>query len=257
MTTRGTCRTTSIPGSMSGSATRESRSRSGRWIYGCDRPGARDAGRADPPGRIPSPGRIFSHRYRVRYAGNHNPGGMPITGLPDVPLPCRIVALMQERNRLFGYPLETLADEIRQIGFTCSRCGTCCTRAVNRHIFLLDKDVDRARSIDSGAFEPAPAPEFCDQNGTLYVSGYALRMHDDDGGPCWFLHNNRCRIYEQRFPICRIYPHMLRRGADRAGNVAWCTFSRMHEHGRYDGDISYDKCLSLAREIKEYENGYL
>ena len=180
-----------------------------------------------------------------------------MTGLPDVPLPCRIVALMQERNRLFGYPLETLADEIRQIGFTCSRCGTCCTRAVNRHIFLLDKDVDRARSIDSGAFEPAPAPEFCDQNGTLYVSGYALRMHDDDGGPCWFLHNNRCRIYEQRFPICRIYPHMLRRGADRAGNVAWCTFSRMHEHGRYDGDISYDKCLSLAREIKEYENGYL
>src|SRR5208337_3169373 len=176
---------------------------------------------------------------------------------PDVPIPGRIVALMQERNRLFAYPLEAVAEEIRKVGFVCSRCGTCCTRAVNRHIFLLDKDVDKVISLDPDAFEPAPDPEFCDRNGTLYVSGYALRMNDDTGGSCWFLHNGRCRIYEQRFPICRIYPHMLRRGADRAGKMGWCTFSRMHEHGRYDENISHDECLSLAREIKEYENDFL
>lgn len=174
-----------------------------------------------------------------------------------VPIPCRIVALVQEQNRLFGYPLETLAEEIRQIGFTCSRCGTCCTRAVNRHIFLLDKDVDTVAAIDPDAFEPAPDPEFCDQNGTLYVSGYALRMKDDDTGSCWFLHENRCQIYDRRFPICRIYPHMLRREAGRAEIVSWCTFSRMNEHGRYHVAMPKDECLSLALEIKEYENAFL
>jgi len=30
---------------------------------------------------------------------------------PEVPLPYRIVALMQERDRLFAFPLEQLAEE--------------------------------------------------------------------------------------------------------------------------------------------------
>jgi len=181
---------------------------------------------------------------------------MPVAS-NNVPIPCRIVALVQERNRLFGYPLETLAEKIRQIGFTCSRCGTCCTRAVNRHIFLLDKDVITVAAIDPDAFEPAPDPEFCDQNGTLYVSGYALRMKDDGTGSCWFLHESRCRIYDRRFPICRIYPHMLRREAGQAETVAWCTFSRMNEHGRYHEAVPEDESLTLAREILEYENAFL
>ncbi len=175
----------------------------------------------------------------------------------DVPIPCRIVALVQEQNRLFGYPLETLAEEIRQIGFTCSRCGTCCTRAINRHIFLLDKDIDTVAAIDPDAFEPAPDPEFCDQNGMLYVSGYALRMDGDDKGSCRFLHENRCRIYDRRFSVCRIYPHMLRREAGQAETVSWCTFSRMNEHGKYHVAVPEDECFFLAREIKEYENAFL
>jgi Fe-S-cluster containining protein len=176
---------------------------------------------------------------------------------PDIPLPCRIIALEQERNRLFGYPLESLADEIRLTGFRCNACGTCCTRAVNRHIFLLDRDVANIMAIDPGAFEPAPDPEFCDQNGTLYVSGYALRMKNEAGGTCWFLSDGRCRIYDRRFSVCRIYPHMLRRKAGLADTKAWCTFSRMHEHGRYHEEIPEDECRELAREIKEYENAFL
>ena len=93
-----------------------------------------------------------------------------------VPIPYRFIAMMQERNRLFAYPLERLADEIRATGFQCSCCGTCCTRSVNGHIFLLDRDVTDVKKIDPNAFEPAPDPEFCDQNGMLYVSGYAIRM---------------------------------------------------------------------------------
>jgi Fe-S-cluster containining protein len=175
----------------------------------------------------------------------------------DVPVSCRIIALMQEQNRLFAYPLERLAGEIRETGFRCTRCGKCCTRAVNGHIFLLDHDVAVVKNIDPAALKPAPDPEFCDQNGTLYVSGYALRMKNDIPGSCWFLENRTCRIYDQRFSGCRIYPHMLRRNADTEGLVTWRKFARPNSHGRYDPDIPDDECLELARKIKEYENAVL
>ncbi|HUT38766.1 MAG TPA: YkgJ family cysteine cluster protein [Methanoregula sp.] len=174
-----------------------------------------------------------------------------------IPVPYRIIALMQERNRLFAYPMECLAGEIKATGFQCNRCGTCCTRFVNGHIFLLDHEVVEVKKIDPAAFKPAPDPEFCDQNGMLYVSGYALRMKNDIPGSCWFLENQRCRIYDRRFSGCRIYPHMLRRYADEAGLVTWHLFAKMNEHGRYHQDVPDNECLALAYEIKEYENAVL
>jgi hypothetical protein len=175
----------------------------------------------------------------------------------EVPLPYRIIALMQERNRLFAYPLEQLAGEIRATRFRCERCGACCTRAVNRHIFLLDHDVADVKKIDQCAYEPAPDPEFCDQNGMLYVSGYALRMKNDASGSCWFLENSMCRVYDRRFSGCRIYPYMLRRSGDTTGTVVWQRLSRKNEHGLSDQALSLGECLTLAREIKEYENAFL
>lgn len=180
-----------------------------------------------------------------------------MTAVQDVPIPYRIVALMQEQNRLFAYPLERLAIEIWSTKFHCACCGTCCTRAINRHIFLLDHDVDVVKTIDPTAYEPAPDPEFCDQNGMLYVSGYALRMKNDEAGSCWFLENNRCRIYDRRFSGCRIYPHMLRRGRDAGGTPAWHQFAHRNEHGHYDTALHLEACLTLAREIKEYETAFL
>ncbi|WP_321505026.1 YkgJ family cysteine cluster protein [uncultured Methanoregula sp.] len=176
---------------------------------------------------------------------------------PDVSIPYRIVALMQERNRLFAYPLEQIASDIWSARFRCSCCGACCTRSVNNHIFLLDHDVAELKTIDPGAYVPAPDPEFCDQNGMFYVSGYALRMKDDAAGSCWFLENGKCSIYDSRFSGCRIYPHMLRRSAGVSGNVTWRQFARKGSHGQFDPSLSYDECLAIAREIKEYENAYL
>lgn len=172
----------------------------------------------------------------------------------DIPIPYRVVALMQEQSRLFAFPLEDLAEEIRTTGFRCTRCGSCCTRSITSHIFLLDHDVTDVKKIDPAAYEPAPGPEFCDQNGVLYVSGYALRMKDDTPGSCWFLEKGKCRIYDRRFSGCRIYPHRLRRSADTTGSVTWQQFARKNEHGRYDPTLSPEECLALAREIKEYEN---
>lgn len=173
-----------------------------------------------------------------------------------VPVPLSYYRAVHERNRLFACSLKCLADEIKTIRFHCTCCGTGCTRVVNGHIFLLDHDVAEVRKIDPAAFEPIPNPEFCDQNGMFYVSGYALRMKNDDLGSCWFLENGKCRIYERSFSVCRIYPHMLRRNINEVGMVTWRKLARPNLHGHYHTDISDEECLALAREIKEYENAF-
>lgn len=173
------------------------------------------------------------------------------------PIPLRIAALIQERNRLLEYPVERLATIIQEIGFRCTSCARCCTRVFNGHVFLLDRDVTSVKTFDPSALEPAPAPEFCDQNGIFYVSGYAIRTRDDEPGSCWFLENGRCRIYDRRFMICRIYPYMLHREPDENGRVDWRQFSGLDRHGEYEAVIPDEESLEHARETKEYENAFL
>jgi Fe-S-cluster containining protein len=174
-----------------------------------------------------------------------------------IPIPHRIAALIQERNSLYEYPLEQLAEIIQKVGFRCTSCAKCCTRGFNGHVFLLDRDVKAVREIEPEALEPAPAPEFCDQNGIFYVSGYALRVQDDDAGSCWFLKNGQCRIYDRRFTICRVYPYMLHREPDEGGVVDWRQFSGLEQHGKYDASITDADSKEIARETKEYENAFL
>ena len=173
------------------------------------------------------------------------------------PIPLRIAALTQERNSLYEYPLERLARTIQEIGFRCMECSKCCTREFNGHVFLLDRDVKTIRIIDPAAIEPAPSPEFCDQNGMFYVSGYALRTITNQHGTCWFLENGRCRIYNNRPVICRVYPSMLLREADEYGMVDWRQFSGLDKHGEYGVSLSDEESVSIARETKEYENAFL
>jgi Fe-S-cluster containining protein len=177
--------------------------------------------------------------------------------ISDVPIPFRIIALVQERNRLFEYPLERFAGVIREIGFGCEICGKCCIRARNGHVFLLDHDVTGIQSIDPAAIEPAPGPEFCDRTGTFYVSGYTLRTKGDATGSCWFLENARCRIYDRRASVCRIYPYVLHREPDETGTVDWRYIAGCGQHGVYHRGIPVEECLALAREVKEYENAIL
>ena len=173
------------------------------------------------------------------------------------PIPLRIAALTQERNSLFEYPLERLVGIVRDIGFHCTGCSKCCTREFNGHVFLLDCDVKTIRIIDPDAIEPAPSPEFCDQNGMFYVSGYALRTKKNEQGTCWFLENGLCRIYNNRPVICRVYPSMLHRETDEYGVVDWRQFSGLDKHGEYGVSLSEEECVSIARETKEYENAFL
>lgn len=167
----------------------------------------------------------------------------------------QILDTRKELHDLLEYPIEKLCEIIKEVGFECDLCAKCCTSEFNDHIFLLDKEVTRIRKLSSDALKPAPYFEFCDNNGTFYVSGYALRTKED--GSCMFLEKGRCRIYEDRPMICRLYPYMLHREADESGKVDWRQISGLNEHGCYHSEISSDECNKIAALTKEYEAAYL
>ena len=198
------------------------------------------------------------HHRKNNIVSRHNfPVLKPVIAVSLLPIPSRIAALAAEQDALSQYPQERLAGIIRDVRFRCTSCGRCCTRAFNGHVFLLDRDVVAVRKIDPCAVEPAPDPEFCDQNGVFYVSGYALKVKNDQDGSCWFLENGRCRIYDHRFSICRIYPYMLHREPDERGKVDWRQISGLDRHGEYDADISLTESMEIARETIAYEHAFL
>lgn len=162
---------------------------------------------------------------------------------------------IDELEKLEAYPLEKLADIVKEVGFECERCTRCCTREYNDHVFLLEKDVDRVLAIDPNCIVPAPYFDFCDRNGVFYVEGYALRYKED--GTCTFLKNGLCSIYSERPSICRIYPYMLHREMDEEGNLDWRQVSGLNKHGYYHVEMDDETSLDIARQVKEYETLYL
>ncbi len=185
-------------------------------------------------------------------AGTGSVPGMSLTPIREL-----IAERMKELTDLRKYPEHHLAEIIAEIGFTCTYCARCCTRAFNDHVFLLDTDVSRVLMINPSALEPAPYYEFCDRNGTFYVAGYALTAQDDRAGSCVFLLGDRCRIYSDRPAICRVYPYMLHREADDSGTVDWRQFAGLDQHGEYHGHLTEDECIQAARETIAYEEAFL
>ncbi len=170
-------------------------------------------------------------------------------------LEARLADAREELLDVKRFPNSEFVGIIKELGFRCELCARCCTKEFNDHVFLLDSDLDVIRKIDSDAIVPAPYPEFCDQKGRFYVSGYALKTKPD--GSCIFLENKRCKIYDNRPSICRVYPYMLHREADDSGKVDWRQISGLNEHGSYYSEIEDSKCETIARETRAYEEAYL
>jgi len=161
----------------------------------------------------------------------------------------------EELEGVSSYPDSDFACIVKELGFKCELCARCCTKEFNDHIFLLDSDAAVIKEIDPEALEPAPYYEFCDQKGRFYVSGYALKTKPD--GSCVFLENKRCKIYEKRPTICRVYPYMLHREADESGKVDWRQISGLNEHGSYHSELEDSECEEIVRLTKAYEEAYL
>jgi hypothetical protein len=168
----------------------------------------------------------------------------------------RLNRLRGEAEDIASYSKEELVRIICDVGFSCDGCGRCCTSSYNGHVFLLDADLSVVRGIDRAALIPAPDFEYGDQFGTLYVSGYALRVRDD--GSCWFLTpDKRCSIYDRRFSICRIYPYMLHREPDEYGVVDWRQVSGLGDHGEYHLPIDEGAARIIAEEVISYEIAFV
>ncbi|MDG6257152.1 MAG: YkgJ family cysteine cluster protein [Methanomicrobiaceae archaeon] len=196
------------------------------------------------------------HPPLLHHSRHHvNPGkAMPsITTLRGITE--KIEDLSRQRDDLVRFPDEELAGIIRDVGFSCTGCARCCTREFNGHVFLLDDDVEQCMRIDAGALIPAPGFELCDQHGNFYVSGYVLRCRED--GDCIFLEGTRCRIYAQRFRICRIYPYMLHREWGDDGRYEWRQIAGLNEHGEYHAHLSAGECRRIAAETISYEKDFL
>ena len=101
------------------------------------------------------------------------------------PIESRLDYLREELQDLKQFPDSEFISIIKELGFKCELCARCCTKEFNDHVFLLDSDLAVIRKIDPDAIIPAPYPEFCDQKGRFYVSGYALKTNSD--GSCIFL----------------------------------------------------------------------
>jgi len=168
-----------------------------------------------------------------------------------------VMRCRQELNALRGYPEDRFADIIQEVGFSCDLCARCCTRAFNGHVHLLDDDAERVCSHDPAALEPAVTYDFCDLHGTFYVSGYTIRSRQDTAGSCLFLDDGRCRIYDDRPMVCRVYPFMLHREPDGEGVIDWRQISGLDEHGSYHSDIPRDEAFRIARETRAFEEALL
>lgn len=167
-----------------------------------------------------------------------------------------ILTLRHDEAALLGYPEDELIRIIRDVGFACEGCGRCCTASYNGHVFLLDRDLPYLREHHPEALIPAPDFEYGDSDGTLYVSGYALSLQEN--GRCLFLDSeNRCRIYENRLSICRIYPYMLHREPDADGVVEWRQISGLGEHGEYHGEITEDEATTISGDVLSYELDFI
>ena len=163
----------------------------------------------------------------------------------------------EELHALRDYPEDRFADIIQEVGFSCDRCARCCTRAFNGHVQLLEGDAERICRHDPAACEPAVPYTFCDSHGIFYVSGYTIRSRNDAAGSCLFLDDGRCRIYDERPSICRIYPYMLHREPDGEGVTDWRQISGLNEHGCYHTAIPRDEALRTARETLAFEEALL
>lgn len=177
----------------------------------------------------------------------------------QLPVPFRTILASRQADlgALMAYSPCELAAIISEVGFNCDCCSRCCTRDFNGHVLLLDADVMRIRSFAPESLEPVPVLDFCDQYGTYYASGYTIRSQGDSEGSCHFLKERRCRIYEKRPLICRLYPYMLHREQDDRGTLDWRQISGLNQHGEYHSDISEDRAHSLALEIKAFEEEVL
>jgi Fe-S-cluster containining protein len=162
----------------------------------------------------------------------------------------------KEIRDLESFPDEKYLKIIHEVGFSCDRCGKCCTSEFNDHIFLLDDDAQKIIENHGREYlRPAPYFDLCDNLGRFYVMDYALKTKPN--GDCIFYTGSSCKHYQNRPRICKIFPYMLHREPDEDGNIDFRQIGGLDEHGLYHNEIDEETCKEILKIVKEYESGFL
>lgn len=147
---------------------------------------------------------------------------------------------------------DRLAGRIREIGFSCTRCGDCCAaRAGDNNLVMVSPGEVRRISAHSRLRPDEVAEPYPESvtlpGGTSLTFGWALRR---PGGDCRFYGGGRCHVYASRPWICRTYPFMLD-GEDLL--VFPCRGIGGQIHGEDAGAIARDLIARRSAEREEEE----
>ena len=106
--------------------------------------------------------------------------------------------------------LPFLADRIREAGFSCLRCGSCCreTEPGSNLVMVGQEEISDIMELTGLSFGEIaePYPDRILEGDLDYTFGWVLRR---TGDRCRFLDESSCQIYPVRPWICRTYPFML------------------------------------------------
>lgn len=107
--------------------------------------------------------------------------------------------------------VERIAERIRGIGFSCTRCGDCCGGYPDDNNLVMVSPSEIRRISETSLLmrdeiaEPYPE-SIALADGTNLTLGWAIRRIQ---GECRFFRNGSCTVYGSRPWICRTYPFML------------------------------------------------
>ena len=133
---------------------------------------------------------------------------------------------------------DTLVRQIWEIGFSCTRCGTCCRGTEgDANLVMISPDELDCLALETGqdaATIAEPYPDCIDTgDGGSITFEWCIRRN---GSGCTFLQDDRCTVYSVRPWICRTYPFML---DDERLMISPC--------GGIGQDISPEEAGQLAR----------
>jgi len=115
------------------------------------------------------------------------------------------------RGRTESPDTDYIAGKIREIGFSCVRCGSCCRQETpdSNQVMATATDIRAICSISG-----LPREDFCDPFPGAVRIGERLTCTFNwelkrTGDECIFLSDSLCMVYPARPWICRTYPFRL------------------------------------------------
>jgi Fe-S-cluster containining protein len=135
-----------------------------------------------------------------------------------------ITSLRRKIERQVHTNSSTLVPDILKSGFSCARCGWCCSRNFDikitdeisrpsNAISIFPGDIRRIIKTTGLKWDEVAQPDiyscFSDDDKILVI-GWMLRRNDEE--TCIFYKNGGCTIYSCRPMICRCYPFFMGEG---------------------------------------------